>query len=688
MFFLTKHLISKASSFFEDISHNLSNNVVVIGWGLKPSAAKIKAIADKHDLPFWRVEDGFIAYLNHSSSKQGLLSLSVDTSGIYYDATNSSDIETYIINGLAGDELNLSNDEYVSPRASVDKMARVKALQAKLIQHHITKYNLSSQAPAQLAIEQDAVLVVDQTFGDLSVAHSYASADSFRQMLQCALDENPNKTIYVKTHPDVILGKKQGFLPPKESKHARIQFLTQACNPMLLVAQCEKIYTVCSQLGFDALVQGKQVITFGTPFYAGWGLTDDRGFIPERRRGYKKSIYDLIYAAYIKYVRYVHPDTHQRCDVEDVIDYIALQKSAAKQYNTLYCCDFSWWKQAFLPDFLKKYAPRVKFIKSTQVAKIQWQANDALVVWGAKPAPSVSLNQQPNVLRIEDGFIRSVGLGADLRRPSSLVVDSRGIYFDPRQPSDLEFILNNLNLNTEQQHRAALLLAQLIQTKVSKYNVSDGEQELSALSNVSQRKILVVGQVEDDASIQTGCIDIKTNLHLLQNARLANPDACIIYKPHPDVLSGNRQGHIPPQQVKQYADLQLTRAGIIECIELVDELHTLTSLAGFEALIRGKKVVCYGLPFYAGWGLTEDKYPIERRQKKLALTTLVYGALIEYPLYVNEHTFGYTSPEFIISTMQGKKGSFVAPLQIITTLSRIIRKIRFLAEITFRLLRR
>lgn len=44
------------------------------------------------------------------------------------------------------------------------------------------------------------------------------------------------------------------------------------------------------------------------------------------------------------------------------------------------------------------------------------------------------------------------------------------------------------------------------------------------------------GQVEDDASIKTGTVLIKSNLELLRTVRERNPHAYIIYKPHPDVL--------------------------------------------------------------------------------------------------------------------------------------------------------
>ena len=77
----------------------------------------------------------------------------------------------------------------------------------------------------------------------------------------------------------------------------------------------------------------------------------------------------------------------------------------------------------------------------------------------------------------------------------------------------------------------------------------------------------------------------------------------------------------------------------------VDEVHVLTSLAGFEALLRGKSVTCYGLPFYSGWGLTEDVVPNPRRNRRLSLDELVAGALIEYPVYLSRMSDALITPE-------------------------------------------
>ncbi len=40
----------------------------------------------------------------------------------------------------------------------------------------------------------------------------------------------------------------------------------------------------------------------------------------------------------------------------------------------------------------------------------------------------------------------------------------------------------------------------------------------------------------------------------------------IIYKPHPDVLVGNRKGNIPTELIAELADYQALDADIIQCI--------------------------------------------------------------------------------------------------------------------------
>ncbi|MFC6760290.1 hypothetical protein ACFQFQ_13630 [Sulfitobacter porphyrae] len=150
------------------------------------------------------------------------------------------------------------------------------------------------------------------------------------------------------------------------------------------------------------------------------------------------------------------------------------------------------------------------------------------------------------------------------------------------------------------------------------------------------RRILVPGQVEDDASIRTGADAVRTNADLLRAARAAHPEAVILYKPHPDVEAGLRTGG---DTAAALADHVLTRADPIALLGQVDEVWTMTSLLGFEALLREVPVTTLGVPFYAGWGLTRDLGDVPpRRRAEPGLEGLVHATLIDYPRYLDPVT--------------------------------------------------
>lgn len=267
-----------------------------------------------------------------------------------------------------------------------------------------------------------------------------------------------------------------------------------------------------------------------------------------------------------------------------------------------------------------------------------------LMLWGSLPLPQ-GCPATVRVVRLEDGFLRSVGLGADLIAPVSWVMDQTGIYYDATRPSDLEQILQTTLFDTQLLDRAARMRECLVACGLTKYNVGRGGWQRSSESATGQRVILVPGQVESDASIRFGAPGVCRNLDLLQAVRQANSDAYIVYKPHPDVVAGLRRQGQGEDAAAIWCDEVLVNVSMGELLPMVDEVHTLTSLTGFEALLRGKKVICYGQPFYAGWGLTDDIIPPERRSRRLALDELVAGALLLYPVYVSRETGRFTTPE-------------------------------------------
>lgn len=250
------------------------------------------------------------------------------------------------------------------------------------------------------------------------------------------------------------------------------------------------------------------------------------------------------------------------------------------------------------------------------------------------------------IANIEDGFIRSIGLGVHLNAPRSVVVDLEGIYYDPSAPSALERILNETVFDDALLDRAKALAASIRSHKITKYAVGSLAQ---AQLPAGRRKILVVGQVEDDLSVLQGGAGIASNLELLKRAREAEPDTYLVYKPHPDVLSGLREGHVSDKDARNHADAVIPDVDIDGLFAQVDAVHVLSSLAGFEALLRGKDVVVHGQPFYSGWGLTIDKAPrLERRRRALTLEQLVAGALILYPRYLDPETNLPCPPEVLV----------------------------------------
>lgn len=179
--------------------------------------------------------------------------------------------------------------------------------------------------------------------------------------------------------------------------------------------------------------------------------------------------------------------------------------------------------------------------------------------------------------------------------------------------------------------------------------------------------VLVPGQVEDDASIRFGCDTehgVHTNLGLLQAARAQFPDAFIVFKPHPDVMSGNRAGRVALTVARQWADHVEAQASVVSCIEACDVVVTMTSLTGFDALLRGRQVVVHGRPFYAGWGLTQDVLPVPRRERSLTLDELVAGALLHYPLYWDPLLKGYTTCEAVLRQLLAQREALAASGQL------------------------
>lgn len=296
---------------------------------------------------------------------------------------------------------------------------------------------------------------------------------------------------------------------------------------------------------------------------------------------------------------------------------------------------FALWKQSHVSPLLWSGGAAFKFLRSSRAVA----AGSRVAVWRSR-APDEAVRdierKSVRIVEVEDGFLRSRGLGSDCVPPLSITVDRIGVHFDPSSPSELENLLQNGQFDEQLLSRARELRELIVDAGIGKYELGHAPVEPRV---IGRRQILVPGQVADDRSVQSGGCGLVCNLELLKRVRDQAPDACIVYKPHPDVLAGHRRGAIPQRACLQYADRVVSDVPIASLISSVDEIHVNTSLAGFEALLRRKAVTTYGVPFYAGWGLTRDLGPVpQRRTARRSLDELVAATLLLYPRYLDPIT--------------------------------------------------
>ncbi|MQW97562.1 capsular polysaccharide biosynthesis protein [Sinorhizobium fredii] len=241
---------------------------------------------------------------------------------------------------------------------------------------------------------------------------------------------------------------------------------------------------------------------------------------------------------------------------------------------------------------------------------------------------------------VEDGFLRSVALGALKVPPLSLTFDAQEMYFNAQAPTDLEDILRNYDFENDPSlvRRARTAREQLLASRLSKYNSGHSLDIASIYGEKTRKRVLVIGQVERDASIAYGCATKVTNNDLVRLARQENPDAQVIHKPHPEVLKGTAKAKSNPEHVRDIATILKQDISLADALETVDHVYTITSLSGFEALLRGIKVTTVGCPFYSGWGLTDDRQPNSRRDRKLSIDEVFAAAYILYAKYLDPIT--------------------------------------------------
>lgn len=680
LFFLPKLL--KKEEFERQWKNKIlaTRNSEIFIWGFKVEAWILR-FAESNNIKVHYVEDGFIRSIGLGASKTPPFSLSIDSKTPYFDARNPSDLEDLL------NTYDFDADEML--------MQRAERLHTLLLESGLSKYNHA--APVDISRiygpkTAKRVLVVGQVEDDASIKFGCNRSYTNNDAVMIAAMENPGAQIIYKPHPDVLNGHRELRSNPEDVNH-----LCTVLSMDVPLAQAfetiDHVYTITSQAGFEALMRGIRVTTLGCPFYAGWGLGDDRQ--PNERRTRQLTMLQVLAGAYLLYPRYFDPVYKVELTAEQAVERLIQFKAIKRPLEVAgdegraagylsgpggveriptYVFGFSPWKEymtAWFPErhliFLPKVLKKEDFDKIWK-QKILLDARSELFIWGFKVEPYVLRFSESNHIKlhfVEDGFIRSIGLGATKTPPFSLTLDTRAPYFDARSASDLEILLNTYSFDSDPSlmARAERLMNVLLETGISKYNHAQPADINEIYGPRRGRRILVVGQVEDDASIKFGCERPYSNNDAVMIAAMENPGAQIIYKPHPDVLHGHRPMRSNPDDVEHLCLVLRQDVPLAQAFETVDHVYTITSQAGFEALMRGITVTTLGCPFYSGWGLTDDRQPNFRRTRQLTLLQVFAAAYLLYPRYFDPiHKIPLSAEQAVERLVQFR--SFKRPLAV------------------------
>lgn len=314
-FSISKKLIKNSHDFLDIKYYSFLNNLLskkgtFYGWGRKKSGQKAMKLAKKYNTSYVLLEDGFIRSLDLGIKGSPSFSIVEDDIGIYYDATTPSRLENML----------LTYDFTSDPKL----MKKTKEAIEFIKKYHISKYNHATDISENYFLsDEKRVLIIAQTAGDSSLEYGLGNNFTTHEIINAAIKENPDSKIYLKIHPDVLCGKKKSDINIKDIDESII-ILSEDVNPISLLKHFSKVYTKTSGMGFEALIIGCECICFGMPFYAGWGITDDRILCDRRTR--KLSVEEVFAAVYILYTRYVNPYTKKEIDIIETIETISKMK--------------------------------------------------------------------------------------------------------------------------------------------------------------------------------------------------------------------------------------------------------------------------------------------------------------------------------------------------------------------------
>jgi len=288
--------------------------------------------------------------------------------------------------------------------------------------------------------------------------------------------------------------------------------------------------------------------------------------------------------------------------------------------------------------------------------------NDFVVGWGRKRntfwARRYAARHHLPFISLEDGYLRSVGLGKAGSPSYSFVLDDFGTYYDCSSTNRLEAWLNSPKPVPEEARTTVdSALTRIRDLGLTKYN---GLPRLPLDRFEPDREhVLVVDQVAGDLSLRHGGAESLKLADMVQAAHQDHPDAVIWIKAHPDSAAGYGRGLNNDDIASARFITELCDP--IALLEPFCHIYVGTSLLGFEAVLRNLPVTCFGQPFYSGWGFTDDRLSPDRRDRRRSADEVFAAAYVGYSHYVDLET-GQSCGTIMSTWRRGNPAGSMTPL--------------------------
>ena len=91
---------------------------------------------------------------------------------------------------------------------------------------------------------------------------------------------------------------------------------------------------------------------------------------------------------------------------------------------------------------------------------------------------------------------------------------------------------------------------------------------------------------------------------------------------------------------------------------------------GFEAILAGHRPVVMGRPDWMGWGLTDDRQPLDRRQRRLTRAQLFAGLMLLAPIWYDARRDRIGTLEDVLDGLEAERQGLLARL------ARLVARLR------------